>query len=126
MIARMDELLKHWADQHRGQGLRQCSPIGQMVEFGGIPPRAYGPKTSRDPLGLGEMDELAWQVEQALQRLEDKHQVLAHEHYRWNGYSDEKARRLGLARQTYYDRLQSLHEALQVVLKERLEKKRRA
>ncbi|XKE45736.1 hypothetical protein LG302_00925 [Halomonas organivorans] len=126
MIRKMDELLQHWADQHRGRGLRQCSPIGKMAEFGGMPPRGSGPKGSRDPLGLGELDELAWQVEQALQQLDDKHQVLAHEHYRWNGYSDEKARRLGMARQTYYDRLQALHEALQEELKCRLSKKRRA
>ncbi len=126
MIKAMDEILQHWADQHRGQGMRQCSPLGQLVEFGGIPPRSSSPKGSRDPLNLGEMDDAAWQVEQALQQLEDKHQVLAHEHYRWNGYSDEKARRLGLARQTYYDRLQSLHEALLKVLRADHRKARRA
>ncbi|SHK37976.1 hypothetical protein SAMN05192556_102456 [Halomonas caseinilytica] len=126
MIAKMDELLKHWADQHRGQGMRQCSPIGRLVEFGGIPPRSSGPKGSRDPLNLGEMDELAWQIEQALQQLDDRHQVLAHEHYRWNGYSDEKARRLGIARRTYYDRLDRLHEALQSVLGDQLRKQTRA
>jgi hypothetical protein len=120
----MDDLLKHWADQHRGMGLRQCSPIGRLVEFGGVPPRATGPQGSRDPLNLGEMDELAWQVEQALQRLEDKHQRLAHEHYRWNGYSDDKAKRLGLARQTYYDRLDRLHSELKATMTQMLRRRR--
>ncbi len=71
MIKAMDELLQHWADQHRGQGMRQCSPLGRLVEFGGIPPRSGAPQGSRDPLNLGDMDELAWQVEQALQQLEE-------------------------------------------------------
>ncbi|RAH37425.1 hypothetical protein [Halomonas sp. SL1] len=124
MIKQMDELLQHWAEQHRGSGMRQCSPIGQMVEFGGPPPRGTGPKGSRDPLGLGELDDLAWQVEQALQQLDDRHQVLAHEHYRWNGYSDEKARRLGMAKRTYYDRLQALHEALKAELGNQLKRRR--
>lgn len=117
MITAIDELLKHWADQHRGRGMRQCSPLGRLAEFGGIPPRSSAPKGSRDPLNLGEMDDAAWQVECALQRLDDQYQVLAHEHYRRNGYSDEKARRLDLPRQTYYDRLHRLHYLLQVELK---------
>jgi DNA-directed RNA polymerase specialized sigma24 family protein len=112
MIKEMDELLHHWADQHRGRGLRQCSPLGRLVEFGGMPPRSNAPQASRDPLGLGDMDEAAWQVEQALRALDDEHQVLAHEHYRWGGYNDDKARRLGIARRTYYDRLDRLHAAL--------------
>lgn len=126
MIKEMDELLHHWADQSRGRGLRQCSPIGQLVEFGGIPPRSSAPKTSRDPLGLGDMDEAAWQVEQALQTLDDQHQVLAHEHYRWGGYNDEKARHMGIAKRTYYDRLDSLHVVLKAALADRLGKRRRA
>ncbi|TFH84704.1 hypothetical protein EQG41_21015, partial [Billgrantia azerbaijanica] len=75
MIKEMDELLHHWADQHRGRGLRQCSPLGQLVEFGGIPPRSSAPKGSRDPLNLGDLDEAAWQVEQALRGLDDQHQT---------------------------------------------------
>ncbi|MCE9664508.1 hypothetical protein LY622_13800 [Halomonas sp. M5N1S17] len=126
MIKEMDELLQHWADQHRGRGLRQCSPLGALVEFGGIPPRSSNPKGSRDPLGLGELDEAAWQIEQALRTLHDNHQVLAHEHYRWNGYSDEKAARLGLARQTYYDRLHRLHYELQRALKDQFKRQRYA
>jgi len=126
MIKAMDEILQHWADQHRGQGMRQCSPLGRLVEFGGIPPRSCNPQASRDPLNLGEMDELGWQVEQALQRLDADHRVIAHEHYRFDGYSDEKARRLGLAQQTYYDRLHRLHEQLQYVLMESNRPRRRA
>ncbi|MCH4563364.1 hypothetical protein MKP05_09500 [Halomonas sp. EGI 63088] len=126
MITEMDELLKHWADQHRGPGLRQCSPLGRMVEFGGIPPRGAAPHGSRDPLGLGELDDLSWQVEQALGKLDAQHQVLAHEHYRGGGYSDEKARRLGLPRQTYYDRLDRLHEALMAELRSEHRREQRA
>ena len=126
MIKEMDELLQHWADQHRGCGMRQCSPLGQMVEFGGIPPRSSNPKGSRDPLNLGTMDEASWQVEEALRSLTDQHQVMAHEHYRHGGYSDQKARRLGLARQTYYDRLQRLHEDLKAELQSRALRGRRA
>lgn len=120
MIKDIDDLLYHWASQSRGRGMRQCSPLGKLVEFGGIPPRDTSPKGSRDPLALGDMDEAAWQVEQALKQLDDDYQLLAHEHYRWNGYSDEKARRLGIARRTYYDRLDRLHLRLQAVLSERL------
>lgn len=123
MIKEIEELLQHWAEQHRGRGMRQCSPIGACMEFGGIPPRSGNPQGSRDPLNLGDMDELGWQVEQALQQLEDQHQVIAHEHYRWNGYSDHKARRLGIARRTYYDRLDALHEALRAQLAKTLRRR---
>ena len=126
MIKDIDDLPHHWANQTRGRGLRQCSPLGKLVEFGGVPPRNTQPKGSRDPLALGDMDEAAWQVEQALQALDDQDQVLAHEHYRWDGYSDEKAMRLGIARRTYYDRLDRLHRRLQEVLHLRLGKRRRA
>jgi len=119
MIKEMDELLQHWADQHRGCGMRQCSPLGQMVEFGGIPPRSSNPKGSRDPLNLGTMDEASWEVEEALLDLAPVHQVMAHEHYRHGGYSDQKAGRLGIARRTYYDRLDRLHAVLQAALRER-------
>lgn len=117
MIKEMDELLQHWADQHRGGGMRQCSPLGQMVDFGGIPPRSSNPKGPRDPLNLGMMDEASWNVEQALRTLPGRYQQMAHEHYRHGGYSDEKARRLGIARRTYYDRLDRLHEVLQAALR---------
>ncbi|MGJ8522280.1 hypothetical protein R84981_000965 [Carnimonas sp. R-84981] len=120
MIKEIDQLLQHWADQINRRGSRQTSVLGKVAEFGGIPPRNTGAPGSRDPLGLGEMDEVAWQVEQALCDLPDKHQVMAHEHYRWSGYSDEKSRRLGMARQTYYDRLDRLH----VLLKSALQSKR--
>lgn len=124
MIKAMDELLQHWADQHRSRGARQSSPLGDVVEFGGVPPRASGPQRSRDPLGLGEMDDLAWQVEQALQPLPETLRTIAHEHYRWHGYSDEKARRLRLPRATYYDRLDRLHEALRDQLRSTLSRRR--
>lgn len=100
-------------------------PLGRLVEFRGVPPRSGGPKGSRDPLNLGDMDDAAWQVEQALQTLEDKHQVIAHEHYRWNGYSDEKARRLGLPRRTYYDQLDALHHALLTAMRHHMGRRRR-
>ncbi|GHC19348.1 hypothetical protein [Aidingimonas halophila] len=117
MIKQMDDLLIHWADQLRGKGMRQCSPIGKLVEFGGIPPRSTGAKGSRDPLNLGEMDEMSWAVDCALRSLNYRDQTMAHEHYRGHGYSDEKCRRLGMARQTYYDALQRLHENLLIALR---------
>lgn len=123
MIKDIDDLLHHWASQSRARGMRQCSPLGKLVEFGGVPPRNTQPKGSRDPLALGDMDETAWQVEQALHALEDQDQVLAHEHYRWGGYSDDKALRLGIAKRTYYDRLDRLHQRLQEVLQARLSRR---
>lgn len=115
MIKEIDELLQHWADQLRGRGMRQCSPLGRLAEFGGVMPSG-GPKGSRDLLGLGDMDEAAWEVQQAISGMSDECQVLAHEHYLWNGYNDAKAKRLGLAERTYYDRLHRLH----IDIKERL------
>lgn len=126
MIKEMDELLQHWADQHRRRGGRQSSPLGQVAEWGGIPPRGTGPKGSRDPLNLGEMDDAAWQVECALKRLEDRHQVMAHEHYRFHGYNDQKAQRLGMAKRTYYDALDRLHELLKAELREVYRRRRSA
>lgn len=126
MNKEMDELLHHWADQHRGRGLRQCSPLGALVEFGGMPPRSCNPKGSRDPLGLGEMDDAAWRIEQALRTLHDRHQVLAHEHYRWGGYSDDKSARLGIAKRTYYDRLDRLHDELRAALQASFRRQRLA
>lgn len=124
MIKDIDDLLHHWANQTRGRGLRQCSPLGRLVEFGGVPPRNTQPKGSRDPLALGDMDEAAWQVEQTLQALDDQDQVLAHEHYRWGGYNDQKAARLGIAERTYYDRLDRLHANLQARLQQNLRQRR--
>ena len=126
MITEMDELLQHWADQHRRRGHRQSSPLGIVVEFGGVPPRSSAPKGSRDPLGLGELDDAAWQVEQDLGKLSDKLQAIAHEHYRGHGYSDQKAQRLGMARQTYYDTLHRLHYELKQAMAELLKRARRA
>ncbi len=126
MIAEMDELLQHWADQHRRGGQRQSSPLGIVVEFGGVPPRSSAPKGSRDPLGLGELDDSAWQVEQGLARLSDKLQAIADEHYRQHGYSDEKARRLGMARRTYFDTVHRLHYELKQAMKDNLRRARRA
>ncbi|MGP9764567.1 hypothetical protein ACT3UM_02415 [Halomonas sp. AOP13-D3-9] len=126
MIKEIDELLQHWADQQRGRGLRQCSPLGRLAEFKGVMPQGSGPKGSRDPLGLGELDELSWQVEQALRTLSDEDQVLAHEHYRWHGYNDAKAMRLGMAERTYYERLDRLHVRLKAVLRASFDKKHRA
>lgn len=125
MIKEIDELLQHWADQLGSRGMRQCSPLGRLAEFGGVMPGS-GPQGSRDPLGLGDMDELAWQVDCALHELVDPLQVMAHEHYRWNGYSDAKAKRLGIAERTYYDRLNKLHIDLREVLRHRSKQIRRA
>lgn len=117
MITEIDELLQHWADQLKGRGMRQCSPLGRLAEFGGVMPSG-GPKGSRDLLGLGDMDDAAWQMQQAVNGLSDEFQVLAHEHYLWNGYNDAKAARLGLAERTYYDRLQLMHVRLRRALRE--------
>lgn len=125
MIKEIDELLQHWADQLKGRGMRQCSPLGRLAEFGGVMPSG-GPKGSRDPLNLGDMDEASWEVQQALAGLSDEFQVLAHEHYLWNGYNDAKAKRLGMAERTYYDRLDRLHLLLREALQARKGKKHRA
>lgn len=124
MIKAMDELLQHWADQLKGRGMRQCSPLGRIAEFGAVMPSG-GPKGSRDPLNLGDMDEASWEVQQALAGLSDEYQVLAHEHYLWNGYNDAKAKRLDLAKSTYYDRLDHLHVQLKHALQARHTKKQR-
>jgi hypothetical protein len=121
----MDELLQHWADQLKGRGMRQCSPLGRLAEFGGVMPSS-GPKGSRDPLNLGDMDEASWEVQRAISTLSDEYQVLAHEHYLWNGYNDAKAKRLGLAERTYYDRLDRLHVRLRDALRASQDKKHRA
>lgn len=124
MIKEIDQLLQHWADQLKGRGMRQCSPLGRLAEFGGVMPSG-GPKGSRDLLGLGDMDDAAWEVQKAVNDLSDELQVLAHEHYMWNGYNDAKAARLGLAERTYYDRLHKLHIELRKQLRSRAKQKKR-
>ncbi|WP_083004813.1 hypothetical protein [Halomonas sp. GT] len=124
MIKEIDELLQHWADQLKGRGMRQCSPLGRLAEFGGVMPSG-GPKGSRDLLGLGDMDDAAWEVQQAVNGLSDELQVLAHEHYLWNGYNDAKAARLGLAERTYYDRLHKLHIEIRAQLRNRSKRTKR-
>lgn len=112
MIKEMDELLQHWADQHRREGRAQQSPLALAMEFGGIPPKASGPRGARDPLRIGEFDDVAWEIECAVKALDLNHQVIAREHYLDHGYNDEKARRLGMATSTYYDALHAMHLAL--------------
>ncbi|NDL70521.1 hypothetical protein [Vreelandella alkaliphila] len=124
MIKEIDELLQHWADQLKRRGMRQCSPLGRLAEFGGVMPSG-GPKGSRDLLGLGDMDEAAWEVQQAVNGLSDELQVLVHEHYLWNGYNDAKAARLGLAERTYYDRLHKLHIEIRAQLRNRSKRTKR-
>jgi hypothetical protein len=118
MIKAMDDLLKHWADQSKGKGMRQCSPLGRLAQFGGVMPTS-SPRGSKDLMGLGDMDEAAWEVQQAMNGLSDELQVLAHEHYLWNGYNELKAGRLGLTERTYYNRLNKLHIELREVLRNR-------
>ncbi|WP_447956521.1 hypothetical protein [Vreelandella sp. EE7] len=125
MIKEIDQLLQHWADQLKGRGMRQCSPLGKLMEFQGVMPSG-GPKGSRDPLGHGDMDDASWEVQAALKTLEDRLQVLAHEHYLWNGYNDAKAQRLGLAERTYYDQLQRLHLDLREALRAKHKRSKRA
>ena len=125
MIKAMDDLLKHWADQSKSKGMRQCSPLGRLAEFGGVMPSG-GERGSRDLMGLGDMDEAAWEVQQAISGMKDEHQVLAHEHYLWNGYNELKAGRLGLTERTYYNRLNKLHIELREVLRNRSRKNKRA
>ena len=124
MIKEIDQLLQHWADQLKGRGMRQCSPLGRLAEFGGVMPSG-GPKGSRDLLGLGDMDDAAWEVQKAVNDLSDELQVLAHEHYMWNGYNDAKAARIGLAERTLYDRLHELHIELSKQLRSRAKQKKR-
>ena len=125
MIKEIDQLLQHWADQLKGRGMRQCSPLGRLAEFGGVMPSG-GPKGSRDLLGLGDMDNAAWEVQKAVNGLGAEYQVLAHEHYLWNGYNDAKAARLGLAERTYYDRLHRMHYEIKQALKENHRRSKRA
>lgn len=116
MIKEIDELLQHWADQLGSRGMRQCSPLGRLAEFGGVMPSG-GPKGSRDLLGLGDMDDAAWEVQKAVNSLSAEYQVLTHEHYLWNGYNDAKGQRLGLAESTYYDRLHRVHYEVKQALR---------
>ncbi|QHD48470.1 hypothetical protein [Vreelandella aquamarina] len=125
MLKEIDDLLHHWADQLKGRGMRQCSPLGRLAEFGGVMPPS-GPKGSRDLLGLGDMDDAAWEVQKAVNGLSAEYQVLAHEHYLWNGYNDAKAERLGLAESTYYDRLHRMHYEIQQALKDNHRRSKRA
>ncbi|RXE48718.1 hypothetical protein [Chromohalobacter israelensis] len=117
MITEIDQLLEHWAEQHRRGGGRPRTMLAQAIEFGGVPPRGGKPKGSVDPLGIGELDEVAWHVERALSRLDDQHQVLAHTHYRSAASPTVKSQRLGLAVRTYYDRLHLMHHLLKVEMK---------
>lgn len=126
MIKEMDELLQHWAEQHHRGGRGQRSPLAVAMEFGGVPPRASGPRGSRDLLNLGDMDNVSWEVETALRELDTRHQVMADEHYRDHGYTDAKALRLGMAKRTYYDALHALHSALKSQLKAKGERRCRA
>jgi hypothetical protein len=125
MIKEIDELLQHWADQLMGRGMRQCSPLGRLAEFGGVMPSG-GPKGSRDLLSIGDMDDAAWEMQKAVNCLNAEYQVLAHEHYLWNGYNDAKGERLGMAESTYYDRLHRMHYELKYTLKENHKRYKRA
>lgn len=116
MIKEMDQLLTHWAEQHARRGGRSKSMLAQAIEFGGIPPRGTGPKKSRDLLNVGELDNVAWEVEQGLQRLEWRDQSMADEHYRDGGYSQAKCQRLQISSSTYYERLHRLHLKLKEAL----------
>ncbi|WP_342594540.1 hypothetical protein AAGT95_16770 [Salinicola lusitanus] len=118
MIKEMDQLLNHWAEQHARRGGQPQSMLAQAIEFGGIPPRGTGPKKSRDLLNLGELDNVAWEVEQGLQRLEWHHQMMADEHYRDGGYSQAKCQRLQISSSSYYERLDRLHRKLKESLKD--------
>lgn len=125
MISAMDHLLTHWADQHQRRARRPQTMLAQAMEFGGIPPRGSGASGSKDPLGLGELDSVAWEVEQALKRLRPLDQQMADEHYRDGGYSDAKCSRLQISRSSYYERLDRLHKRLQKAL-EAVPERRRA
>lgn len=118
MIKEIDQLLIHWAEQHARRGGRPQSMLAQAMEFGGIPPRGTGLKRSRDLLNLGELDNVAWEVEQGLKRLEWHHQAMADEHYRDGGYSEAKCRRLRISSSAYYERLERLHIKLREALRE--------
>ncbi|AZM96083.1 hypothetical protein [Vreelandella venusta] len=124
MLKEIDDLLHHWADQLKGRGMRQCTPLGRLAEFGGVMPTS-SPRGSKDLMGLGDMDDAAWEVQQSVNSLSDELQVLAHEHYLWNGYNDAKAARLGLAERTYYDRLHKLHIEIRAQLRDRSKRTKR-
>lgn len=118
MIKEMDQLLNYWAEQHARRGGNAPSMLAQAMEFGGIPPRGTGPKKSRDLLNLGELDNVAWEVEQGIKRLEWIDQMMADEHYRDGGYSQAKCQRLQISSSSYYERLDRLHRKLKVALQE--------
>jgi hypothetical protein len=124
MIHEIDQLLEHWAEQHRRRGGRQQSALAVAMEFGGVAPRGSGPKGSRDLLNLGDLDNVAWEVEQALNVLDLRHQAVADEHYRRAGSVDVKALRLGMARRTYYDALHALHATLKQQLRDQSPRRR--
>ena len=125
MIKAMDELLQHWSEQWKQRSMKQCSPLGKLIEFKGVMPSS-GKKGSRDPLGQGEIDDLAWEVYEGVRTLSNELQVLAWEHYHWEGYNEHKAQRLGLAERTYYDRLNRLHIELREALRARIKQPKRA
>ena len=61
-----------------------------------------------------------------METLSNELQVLAWEHYHWDGYNEHKAQRLGLAERTYYARLDKLHIQLREALKARRKTVKRA
>lgn len=127
MIYEMDQLLQHWAEEFdRPASPRQpASMLAQAIEFGGLPPRTNGPKFSSTPWN-DELSDLAWDTECALNEIDDRHRMMAFEHYRDGGYSEAKCERLGIAKRAYYKRIDALHVVLQRYLTQQRHRKKRA
>ncbi|WP_110641038.1 hypothetical protein [Salinicola sp. CPA57] len=127
MIYEIDRLLQHWAEEFDRPGDTRQPPsmLAKAMEFGGVPPRASGPKRSTTPFG-GDLSDLAWDTECALKEIDERHRMMAFEHYRDGGYSEAKCERLGIAKRAYYKRIDSLHLALQRYLTEQWQRKKRA
>lgn len=107
MITYINVQLSIWgkwavARNSHGLGYPKISPMFQQVQHGG----AYG---SREPAGISEY---AHETDQAVQRLAPPDQALCVEFYQVGGTTADIARRLGIARQRLYERLDAVHRAV--------------
>lgn len=85
-----------------GLGYPRVSPMFQQMQHGGV-------YRSREPAGVCEYVQ---DTDQAVQRLSAEDRVLCVEFYQRGGTGAAVARRLGLARRTLYNRIDSIHCAV--------------
>jgi len=85
-----------------GLGYPSISPMFQQMTHGGV-------YKSREPAGICEN---VHDTDQAVQRLQPQDRALCVEFYQRGGTSTDIAKRLGLARQRLYERLDAVHRAV--------------